>query len=210
MFLLERVSIKKGFALTSVLVAIGIGGIVAVAMMTLNENALRSAKYVEISTDITEVRQYILKAASCDQTFPGGIFCTSDSPVELLNDKGKVIVGKPSQKFGKVEIKAFCNSGRLHIQVPVLEPNGVFSSSSWRGISRSFLNGYDFCPFGGSAVGLKQDTCRFSNWFRREKTQAWIDSSPVSCSVGEYVAGIDYRAQTGGNDGIMRIRCCKP
>jgi hypothetical protein len=54
-----------------------------------------------------------------------------------------------------------------------------------------------------SSPTLKQTNCSWTVWFRQE-----IDNSPVIAPVGSYVAGIDYRSNTGGPDGSIRFYYC--
>lgn len=62
------------------------------------------------------------------------------------------------------------------------------------------------CGVGGSGTGtgLTQDVCAWTDWFRAEN-----GNSPQLVPVGHYVAGADYQATTGGNDGVLRIYHCE-
>ncbi len=56
---------------------------------------------------------------------------------------------------------------------------------------------------GGATNDLKQNFCAWTPWFRQEAR-----NSPQSLPTGAYVAGIDYKSNTGGSDGVMRYNYC--
>jgi len=58
---------------------------------------------------------------------------------------------------------------------------------------------------------LKQNVCAWTDWFRQEggsQNGVPILSSPVIAPVGNYIAGMDYKASTGGADGVVRFYYC--
>ncbi len=58
---------------------------------------------------------------------------------------------------------------------------------------------------------LQQINCQWTPWFRQESSSdPTVVSSPRYAPVGAYVAGIDYKATTGGDDGIIRFYYCYP
>lgn len=55
------------------------------------------------------------------------------------------------------------------------------------------------------ATALGRSNCAWSIWFRIEN-----GNSPQYAPDGAYIAGIDYQAETGGADGVIRFYYCYP
>ncbi|MEM4330783.1 MAG: hypothetical protein QW273_02120 [Candidatus Pacearchaeota archaeon] len=62
----------------------------------------------------------------------------------------------------------------------------------------------DLNSISSSQQSLSQEECYWTDWFRVES-----GNSPQYAPVGYYIAGIDYKATSGGNDGAIRFYYCK-
>jgi hypothetical protein len=56
----------------------------------------------------------------------------------------------------------------------------------------------------GVGSGIDQNSCAWTPWFREEN----LNNSPQYAPSGSYIAGIDYKATTGGNDGEIKFWYC--
>lgn len=103
---------KSGLSLVSVLVALGISGIIAVAMRNILSNSFSAQSSITLRSDLEGLRRTLVVRTDCDRSFKPGITCPSGTPVTLFTKSGAVLAkssGQPS-RMGKFALKAECNS----------------------------------------------------------------------------------------------------
>ena len=59
---------ERGFSLISVIVALGLAGILAGLLTEINVNSMRNSKQIKLQDELTQVRQMVLKRLSCKDT----------------------------------------------------------------------------------------------------------------------------------------------
>ena len=125
------------------------------------------------------------------------------SGIEVLTiNNGKVGIGStlPTEKLtinGNVRVSDWVVSGGL--SASALQVTG--GSPATGKVLTS--DGQGNATWQTSSPTLKQNNCSWTAWFRQE-----IGNSPMVAPVGSYVAGIDYRSNTGGPDGAVRFYYC--
>lgn len=104
---------ESGFSLLSSIVAVGIFGIIAVAMMRINSSTLETMANARRGGDREALRFMLLEATDCRASLPAGT-CTSGEHVDLFRldrngDPVKFIEGE-GQRFGSVVVRSICNN----------------------------------------------------------------------------------------------------
>lgn len=101
---------EHGGSLVAVLVAVGIGGMLALGISAIATNGFRAQSSVERRSDREAVKNFLIARVSCRGTSAS---CTPGQPVELrtenANGVSSVLVGIGGQKFGDVGVRAECS-----------------------------------------------------------------------------------------------------
>ncbi|MBC7530840.1 MAG: hypothetical protein H7318_04615 [Oligoflexus sp.] len=157
--LTERLSSESGNAILSVLVAIGIFGILSTNMTTTNNNSMKASKAVSYRQDLETIRKTISSRLDCKQTLnitPGSTLPLSCKPRPQLRLKrmdGNPIGSNPN-KIGDWTVKAVCEGSELIIKAtnPGSDPltgrplNDTSSNATGTKVSDDLFGGSsDFC-----------------------------------------------------------------
>ncbi len=105
-----------GFSLISVMIAIGIIGIMSQIMMQYTSNTMRAAQLHQIHSDYEIVRQTLRRRVDCMQTVnPRPVAACDDmtaSTVDVRDESGNVIISKnvlePVNWLGAYHLRAVC------------------------------------------------------------------------------------------------------
>ena len=98
---------QRGSSLISVLVAVGIAGILTTGVSSILTQALRGQERVTQSSELTAIRQTLLARTNCALTLaPVPTAC--NGAVALKDKNGKVLVDVAGTKIGKWTLKATC------------------------------------------------------------------------------------------------------
>ncbi|NRA69364.1 MAG: prepilin-type N-terminal cleavage/methylation domain-containing protein [Pseudobacteriovorax sp.] len=123
---------KSGFSLVGVLIAVGIMGIIATALMRMQSNSFRNAKSLELRTDLEALKKELIENLDCSNTLPDdpAVACTTPRFVDIVRSNGDVFLangGATGTKMGAYNLRAICNANqsRLVIQAQQTDDNGI-------------------------------------------------------------------------------------
>jgi hypothetical protein len=121
---------QTGNALLAVLLALGIGGIVAKMISTTSVQGLKSQKLVEIKHDKIRARVYLTQRVACTDTWVG-CGTTVESPVDIFDGNAAMVAASTGQtKFGRLNIRAMCKEDTSGSQILRFEYGRLDSSGN--------------------------------------------------------------------------------
>lgn len=206
---------SSGMSMTSVLIGLGLTGILAVALNQLLSNSFKGSKNVELKADVLALRHMLLSATSCSLTMPLGT-CTANTDMELLRKTGsgsQVLVKNPTgtdiTRIGDFAVRAKCNAtgNGLDIRFARLKPGKNVNSntnsdfipdpltgktSTWDdNSSLLFAAGIEICPGNG------------------EPRRRWVDVTSSRSASGSYVndTGREIQVSISVYSGATFKRC---
>ncbi|MEY4064704.1 MAG: hypothetical protein RIR26_912 [Pseudomonadota bacterium] len=100
--------------LTSALIAAGLTGLIAVAMVRILGDSAKHQKSIEMKNDSESVKMVLMRRVDCDLTIREiGTSCVPGALVELKEKRGgktETLVSKedPPTRFGKIAVRAEC------------------------------------------------------------------------------------------------------
>jgi hypothetical protein len=104
----------RGASLVSVLVGVGITGIVATVMAQLAKNGFNAQGKITLDADKTAVEQFLMTATSCADTLPTAT-CTAGDLIDIKRRNAKGVVttivsSVTPTMFGRWTVRAICNA----------------------------------------------------------------------------------------------------
>lgn len=124
---------QTGASLISVIISIGLVGMLSTTLMKMHANTFSLHKKASIDDDRLGMKIWIRKAVSCEKTYEAlgqslgscGSFLEKD--IDLYRSNNEVLVSKDGSKHGNWAIKATCSHGGINVKVAYIGQAGSLS-----------------------------------------------------------------------------------
>ena len=118
---------ERGVSLLSVLVSLGMFGILASTMATQITNGFKAQKKLDISGERTAIKQFFVGAIDCGISFPTRATHSTCSGGTIKNSNGAIILDTNTKnKIGNWHVKAECSPNiGVDIKVALLDKKGT-------------------------------------------------------------------------------------
>lgn len=134
---------QQGFSLVSVLIALGVGSVLALSLSTMLNNSFKASKSTQLREDQLGNRRVLRNRIDCTQTLAE---VTCGSSFFPLKDKNSNIIGVSNLgafKLGSYHIRASCDGTALKIESSRLITASSFAKDPLTGALASWADLYE-------------------------------------------------------------------
>lgn len=203
---------EAGMSLISILVAIGLTGILATIMGTIWTNSFKTQHRLELKGDIASAKSYIKSQLDCEATLTPMPSCSSSTPVTLKKVGGGNLTTSNGLLYGNFYAAATCDStsGTLVINLAKKDSAGNFMKDplsntplDWNSSSNPLYGAnlpICFEMFGASGSGNQPVKIVTENMTLSVASSVYSLSGSAICPSGYFVlsGGNTCRQVTGG------------
>lgn len=208
-----RIGDDRGFSLTSVLVAVGIVGIIAVALSTTVLNGVKGQKRVELKGELETMRRSLLEGLDCAASLPTapsscpctdsagtpGYTCPANAYFELQSKTaGRTMIGvnagdvSAGKKIGSWYFRASCTPTQVVVEAARKGAGGAFLKDPLNGRLDSWAPLFKtptLCSayFGTSSSNVRNVSCTHTLVNNQPTSATW--GCAAECDVDEVAIG---------------------
>lgn len=159
----NRTARHAGFSLVSVLVAIAMMSLSALALNSLFANTFNAVRHAEMQADLIEIRSFLLARTSCPTTMTAATVSackttnkwiairknvtSSASNVLIEDDADGTKIGRYSVRARCVACSTCSNNRKIVVEYAMLNDKGGFSKNPLTGKKVDWADMYEGVPF---------------------------------------------------------------
>ena len=150
-------SSNSGMSLLSVIVAVGLLGVVAAGIARLSKSSNQAMKYQEMRQDRIHLKQALIRSVDCNST---GLTCPTNGAIQIMDKEGNELIASndTGTKIGKWTIRARCIGGEAFLQSPTLLPTGELVAP-WKNLFDPQTARFAICGPGAAASSSVSALC---------------------------------------------------